>query len=380
MTALWPFEPEPDCIESLIWKTDVIRCKAGEQRISTQPYPSLRMSYAYQWGDELMSRARQISLDVGEDQPILVPLWWEKEYVGSVGAHSVTLPVPTTHRSYTEGGYLMVFDDNLDCEACLIDTVASELITLDPWVVSAYQDAWVMPLATAHFDGALESQRMAAPYFTASAAFVVDGVAQLEPPIGIAYRSYPLSVIPPVVPAAAGQSWARRAELFQGAGGATDRKAAALAEQVSSMSWIKLSDAETYDLRAWLHGRRGKWRPFWMPSWAADITITASITGGDTTVEIAAIGYNDLFPNPTDFVIIDTSGGMTCFRATTAAPGSAGHEVVTVASAFGASISLASISRTSKLTLSRLASDTVEIQHTVAGQSSVTVQLIEAPE
>jgi hypothetical protein len=148
------------------------------------------------------------------------------------------------------------------------------------------------------------------------------------------------------------------------------------------MAWTCQNADALLNLRLWLHTRRGRWKQFWIPSWNADVTITRSITGGDTSIEVAAIGFSGRYPNPTDLFIAATGeagGGGWFVRVTGATAGGSGKELLTLSAPFSGSADIGVIDKTSKLTLSRFNSDRISIQHLPGRQATVVASVKEVP-
>jgi hypothetical protein len=384
MTAIWPFAPRTNIVEDLEWLTDVVTCKNAEYRRCLRPIPRIHYKFGYQLEAEEYGVARELARTVGGD-PIWVPDWPNASPCPAINAGTVSLPVETVHaQAFKAGRNALVFDHNMWWEEVLISAVGSGTIT-----VSAVQNActhpWVVPCRLGTFSEAFKYDSGPHARIEATAGFTcVDTEDLLALGPGIAYPTY---LTWPVV--------TDTAELINGVSEATARDVDVVdslsgpvynypilstAKQTSVVAWTALTADALWNLRLWLHSRRGRWKQFWVPSWSADVTITHDIAGGDTAIEIAAIGFGGRYPNPTDLFIAATEeagGGGWFVRVTGSTAGSAGKELLTLSESFSGAVSLGVIAKTSKLTLSRLDSDRISIQHIPGRQATIVAAVRE---
>jgi len=379
--SLWPFISEREVTEALSWATDIIEFEDGEQRLATRPIPRGELSYTYQMTPVQFGRARELTRSIGGDT-CYVPVWTEAEHVGAVGAHQVNLAIDPVGKCYSETGYLLVWDADDDCEVVAIGSFGVGQINLDPWVVAAYSDAWVAPIREATFAQEFEAPRDAVDTFVrAGARFEVLVTEDLsgEPLAETTYLTYPIITDAPK--AGDSEQFWREVDVLDTVTGLSAKTAVRdIPKMASAVGWYCHTAAELWDRRVWLHKRRGRQGAFWLPSWNADVTIVKAIVAGDDFIEIAAIGFAAKYTLPVDLVIVFTAGTTTSFRCTfVTTDGPPGTERLHFAGAFSGGAPLDAIARTSKLTLSRLNSDRIEILHTAGGGASIAAPTVEVP-
>lgn len=382
----WPYIPQHGITESLEWRTDVLACRNTEQRIAIRTTPRQELILTHRLTPEQFGRARELAKTIGGDS-LYLPIWTERVRIGSIEAHTVSLAIDTTHVSYSESGYAMVWQDDETFEIVEIATVADDLVTFNPWIVAAYSDAYVMPVRTATFAQELGVDRGQVDNVVASARFVAvdaeDLYAETEPGGGYTtYLTYPVLLDAPLLLGGAiREQYARELDVLDSGAGTISRlPVRSIALSASTCAWYPIDKDELWDLRIWLHKRRGRQKAFWLPSFNADVVVVKAISPGDSFIEIAAVGFATAYSLPVDVGVLTTAGGIVAIRvASVTYDGPPGTERLQFAGAFSSGLPLANIAGTCKLTLSRLDSDRIELQHQIGGGSTVAVPVVEVP-
>ena len=132
------------------------------------------------------------------------------------------------------------------------------------------------------------------------------------------------------------------------------------------------------NLLSWMHSRKGQWKSFWVPSWNKDLTVTHEIADTDTSIEIADIGMRTMGTFPLDLMVVTTAGTRVFCRVTGAVAGTTGREVIGLSDAFGQHMYTWDVAQVCILTLSRFASDRIEINYAQGGYMTATAPITEA--
>ncbi len=379
--AVWPYIPQRRPTESLEWMTDVIRCSAKEYRHCLRKEPRQEWSYTFQMTPAQFGRAKGLARSIG-GSTLDLPIWTEQTVVGAIAAHTVNLTVDTAGASYEDGGELLVWESDTHYEVVTIATVGVGTVTLNPWVVDDYTDALVMPLREATFAQPFEADRDAvAARVVTQARFLIVETQDLSSinPMYDTYKDSYLVTDPPLEASNVREEYEREVETLDSGSGLMWRGSLYAAPiRGSVLGWGSLTRTELVNVREWLHTVKGRWKSIWVPSWNADVTVTADVVNNSYTVEIADIDFNSFFTAPCDFAIITTDGLFHCIHVLSCADGDPGKEVLTVEDP-NASIPLNTIARTSLLTRARFAADRVEIQHEVGGYAACAVPTVEVP-
>lgn len=383
--ATWPYRPQLPLREALEWNTDITRCYTTEYRQCLRTMPRMTWTHEYQLDYDDKAVAVELSRN-NAHLDIDVPEWQSLVDIIATSAGTATLPIPgaATIPAYKAGGKAIIWESNANFEVVTVSGVSTNSISISA-TTRNHGKATVCPLRSCEILNPLECDLKPADFVTATAVFRCNITEDLTPTYGegIGYAEYlDIQVVTDTV------------ELFSGAKETTERDLAVLDSVVGIvdrrpvyaapnrtgvLAWYCGDRAELWNRRRWLHSRKGRQKNFWAPSWNADVVITRDITGGDTTLEIAACNFASTFATPCDFAIIAPDGGIWPVRVTGATAGSAGRELLALESAFVGAVSLANIATTCKLTLSRFGTDSIEIHHLTGGQATVAVSVVEDP-
>jgi hypothetical protein len=148
------------------------------------------------------------------------------------------------------------------------------------------------------------------------------------------------------------------------------------------MRWHEFTDQDSYELRRWIHSRRGRQKVFWMSSRAKDLEQAASISGATVTIfalpGITGLGRTDAF----DIDITTVAGASYYRRVSSATAGSpiSGRGTINMTIDSSLSLTLSEIKRISFLRCTRFDADRIELSHSPAAGMSVQVPCIEVHE
>jgi len=384
MTLVWPFIPQMDVVESLEWRTDVIKTKRAEYRHNLRPIPRVRYHFRHILDDADYGAARELARAVGCGN-VLVPDWTVGTQIPTVSVGTVTLPVDTTHATaYRQGGSALVWVSNMSYEVVEVQAIGVGTITVSALVATRVAP-WVLPLRLAWFDAEFSGERGPHFYTEADAVFLSVDTEDLSAASGgLSFPTYlgaPVVTDPIEMINGATEQNQRESEVVDpGIGALYKYPVFATPNQAASLAWTVQSASDLWALRVWLHTRKGRWKQFWSSSWNADVTVTKDIVPGDGSIQVADIDFATKYPLPTDLAVVGTDGTFVCLRITSVSAGPSGHELLNFQGAFsGTTWALADIAKTCKLTLSRLDSDRVEIQHLPGRQATVVVATKEVP-
>jgi hypothetical protein len=349
---IWPFKPRTPFIETLEWNTDIFRAKAAEQRAALRLVPVRTFQMSHLLSDEQYARARDL---VRVNESFMVPDWAQSQQIGSVAAGSSV--VLSGDLSFVEMG-----DNALLWEPGQYEQVELSGLTADT-VVNTYSNARLVPLWPAHAPEGLQVTRGAARINEASIAFVLDDGSDLSATDYPQYRDHDVMTTCPVIGSGSFDErivWP--VSTFDNQTGVRAYiRQRTIPDLTMQMRWHEFSKAELWDLRKWLHSRKGRQKAFWLSSRGKDINPTA-ISGTSVT---ASVGR----PAPFDVDIL--SGGVNYYRRVTNVSGS----TLTL----DTSVPVTSAERISYLRCVRFDADRIELEHEAAGGTAVQVPCIEIP-
>jgi len=390
-TSVWPFMPQMDLVESLEWRTDVIKCHDAEYRLSLRPMPRIGYVCKYILDDVDYGAARELARTVGGD-PVFVPDWPNATQIPTISASTVSLPIDVTYApAYRVGGSVLVWGSNASYEVVTVSGLGSGIISISA-TSSGYTKPWIIPLRVGTFMQEFTGERGPHDYTEAEAVFdCVDTEDLLAADGGLVYPVYLNdSLITDQVEIIndARETNIREVETLDSQTGPIHRyHIYATPNQAAKLAWTAQNAVTLWEIRVWLHTRRGEWKQFWTSSWNGDAVVVADIHQGDSTVQIGAIGFATKYTLPTDIVITHVNGDLICGRVVSVSSGGAGIEVLHLTGVTWykgpghteITFAVADIVSTCKLSLSRLDSDRIEIQHLPGRQATIAVATKEVP-
>ena len=374
--------PQTSFTEVLEWKTDVIRAKGAEQRFALRTRPRQVFNFTYVMDPPAFSKAKSFSRSQAEKE-FLLPRWGDLSYLGAISSTTTILNFDTRFANYAEGAQVIVYDEYDHYEAATILTLTDTSITLVTGLTKDYTKAVVAPLQIATFINFFEADRQKAEFIKATASFQsldstdLAALWQEEYPF---FRGHEVMMDRPIVTGDIREAY--KSDISQVDDGValiwrgTQRNYPTKEAQVA---WHLLSREELWSLRLWLYTRRGKWRGFWLPSWNKDLELTQPISSTDTTITISDVGYST-HEEANSLMILTTGGLVYYLRVISGFAGSPGEEILALDGAAGINVTVSDIAMIAYLSFVRFNADRVEIQHRVAGGSSVIMPTLEIPE
>jgi hypothetical protein len=383
MTLAWPFKPRTSVVEALEWLTDIQRCKKAEYRQALLRQPRISYQHKYVLDPVDSGAARELARTIGGD-PVYVPEWTVATVVPTIGAGTVSLPVDVTHAPAYYSGFALVWASNFSYEVVSVTFYGSGTIGISA-TANGYTNPEIVPLRVATFEQEFDGDLGAHHYTEASAAFLATVTEDLSAASGgLSYPTYlgdPAVTDPVELINSVKEGNTREVETLDSKTGPIYKYPLyASPRQSGVLAWTVLDALSLWALRVWLHTCKGRCKQFWASSRNADVTITKDIVAGDNYIQIASIGFAAKYPIPCDFIITNPAvSGCVGLRITSAGTAGGANEQLYFSGAWaGATLPHAGLV-TSKLTLSRLASDRIDIQHLPGRQATVAVATTEVP-
>ena len=367
----WMTQPDGPVLERLEWLTDVIPSFAGgEQRRALRAGPRR----FFEFEAALSGAARRTVenlLHSGQAVQWRLPVWPDAVPLASaVSASATAIPAATTGRDFAAGREVALVVDATRYEVRTIASLTSAEITLAAGTASAWPagSTLVVPLRPAFIAASLSLSRFTGADALARWRFEVVGPNDwtAETP-ATTYRSHPVLTAAPNWTEDPQHTLERSLDrVDNGTGPAFFLDAAAAGPQrLQTHRWLLDGRTQIDAFRQWLHARRGRLAAFWLPTWALDLEVAASIGASDTTIDVAHCAYSAAVAQGIGRrdIRIETVGGAVFYRRITASTEvSATVERLTLDSALGAALAPADILAVSFMSLARLEADAVEIQ------------------
>jgi hypothetical protein len=378
---IWPFKPRDEMIESLEWKTDVFRAKSAEQRMALRTAPRRTFNLDHTLTDYQYAGARALIRDTQGGDGFLVPDWGQSIKVGSVSSGSAeTISVDL---SYVDmGDTALLWESSTKYESVGITNDSSGVVVDS--VGNDYTDARLMPLWTAVCPEGLVATRIGARLNQSSIAFLLTQNNDLGASSYSQYRSHDVIPSCPVI----GGGDLEESIVWPVTQFDNQQSSPYFLRQrdipnmAFSMRWHEFSSAEIWDLRRWLHSRRGRQKVFWLSSRGKDFepyTISADSNGATLTTYampgISGVGRSGVFD-----IDITTNDDNSYYRrvesVTTGTP-VGGRETLDLLLDENLTINAGDIKRVSFLRCARFNADRVEMLHRASGGVSVQIPCVE---
>lgn len=377
---IWPVMPEwsNGVTETLSWSTEVL--KASGTGVSQ--HRGLRVGPARTLAIEALAagRSRRVAeaLLAGWSGEWMLPIWPDVQWLTSllpVGANGIACA--TDGFDFAVGGQALLFDDVNTWELVTVDALSSEGLTFAAGTLAPHgAGSRLYPLRRARVQDGAEETLSSEDVGLRTITF--DIVEPCDFPALAAPAQYLGHVVLDVRPDESDNFTASFSRMTQGVDYGMSTPLVYdlpnFAFRAQQCQWTLMGRDQHTWLRSLLYTLQGQRVPIWVPSFTADLNITAAIVGTALTVEWAAytqFGLNQ--PNRRD-VRIELFDGRMFYRRIMASTETTLTETLTLDSALDASpIDPASVRQISFMCLSTLTSDDIEIDHVTDADGVATV-------
>lgn len=367
----WTFAAGGDVSEQLDWLTDTLAAATGPvqtRRLREAPLVTLAFS-----GLETAARRRWLETQlwhVGAG-PWLAPLVMDAQALAApLASGSTSVPADTDDARYVADGQALLFSDNpREFEVLAIESIGDgELVLAEETARTWPAGTRLAPVRIATLDGQPLLGR-----FTSDNTDVYQVRFRLQEPLespadfGPAeYRSLPVLERRPVWTSdprwspertlTAADHDAAPARVFDLVGGATPRLV---------LQFALVGMDEVHSFRGLLYAMAGRWSPVWIPTWASDLRVVATVADGATTLDVDGplMSPHAVTSNRRD-IRIELVDGTVYFRRITAATlQSPTVDRLTLDSAIATGFAANQVALVSFLTLYRQESDVNLLRH-----------------
>ena len=364
----WAFATGGEYSERLDWLTDVPAGPVGNtqhRRLRQSPRVTLAMASL----EEARTRRRMDALlrDNAGGQwraPVRVDTC---RLTSAAAVDDTVLSLDVDDARFVGGGHaLLTSGDPFAAELVQIAAggVAAGALTLEGGVVTAWPaGTLVTPLRTARLTEFPQVSR-----FTSDASDVVDLSFGLLEALddeavvaGDTYRDFPVWPFRPVW--TSDPAWVPQREL-QGVdyefAPPVLHDLAGMPQARTTMQYAQDTRADVVAFRQALFALAGRWKPAWVPSWAADVRIVANVSNGAITLDVEGplLAGTALPNNQRDLRIELRDGSVRYCRVASFATLSASTERLTLASAIATGFAAADVVLASWMALSVQDADT----------------------
>lgn len=380
---LWPFIPQRGMVESLEWLTDVIRCKAGEDRVALRHLPRQAYQVACQLSPDQYGRAKVFSRTQSQD--FLFPMWQHYENVGTLAMGQEEIVGDFDTRFFGLGQRLVVWESAERFQLVTVTVSTQGELTVTPAIDAVYSDACLLPIQVCRWSQAPDYSVSKQDRVEAQLVLKAVGALELTPSYTYPqYRGKDVLLDDNILVEDLREGHFRSLDEVDNTTGiivGTPLYSAPTTD--STMTWHPLTREERMRTLEWIHSRRGKRRAFWYRSHNSDLTPTTGVgpnmddPGFDRLVVsgVPAASQNV----PFDIIVERTNGDRRFYRCSATAVVSGSQTALRLSPAAETTWSASEIRRVSFLTCVRFDSDRVEIHYTNGGAATVAMPIIEVP-
>jgi hypothetical protein len=366
----WFYRPDGQVLERLEWLTDVLQSfDAGEQRIRLRGTPRR----FFELGITVEGQERRTAENALHDwgaRAWALPVWMDSLRLGAdLAAGATAIAIDTTTRDYRVEGLVGLMIDPLHFEVAQIDAVTDSSITLAAPLANDWpaHETVIFPVRAARMP---DEQRLRR--FTGDAAYgrfrfecteVNDWPAASE--VAGLYRTFPVLGQAPNWTEDVDQGYLRKLARFDPqVGSFYVDEAGSGPILLQSHRWLLDGRAEIDAFRRWLYARKGRLSAFWLPTFAQDFVVVASIGPTALTIDVEHCGYTLLIDedvNRRDIRIELNDGTVFYRRITASVEVSAAVERLSIDADLDQLVEPAQIRSVSYMALVRLEADAAEI-------------------
>jgi hypothetical protein len=376
---VWAFSPQNGYTETLEWKTDVLRAKAGEKRQALRKVPRQSFDHTYWLTPKQYAAARAVSYGWGQ-RVFGVPVWGEATRLGALAAARTSLNFDTQNADYRVGDALLIWQDYDKFEACEITSMTTTETVLRLPTSGTYTDAFVMPLRYGRSLNGLNAERDESDIITAEVTFEVAQSVDLSASVSLPqYKGVDVLTDLMMKVGNYSEKVIREVTVIDNVTGTpTQDPRYTTPTQSFTVSWDLTNRVELWRMRKWLHSRKGKQKSFWLPTKLRDFDVIQDITAGANSVTINNMSYG-LFYGVRYLSIKSKSGAAYYNKITGSALNEDNTETLFLEDAVTVTVTLANIEYVCLLHKVRLDADRVELEHNV-NQVTISIPALEVPE
>lgn len=358
--VLFPYIPENQIDERLTWATDLIEAHSQDQAIATMAEAGQSFSYRYKVGEAEFTHMSNLVSGIGASV-YAVPVFTEAQAVGDLVASQTVISVDTRFSDYREGGIVVIYTSYQDAEAAQIESFDDSTITLKSGLSKAFTGGLIAPIRECYMMSGISGSRVASGRTTIDSNFrSINNVELTEAypqhngfdvyeGCNAVLRDMDVSVVQP------------SALIDSGAGAFKLADSRSVTYTKSTHGFLVEGMESIWDMRKWLHARKGKARSFYLSTNTSDLVATDDLSQGSFTFRVNAVNLRYLKGKEFDLAVTKTDSSKVYLHCTDVNL-DAFEEVITVDN-IPENILQTEISKISFLNLFRYEADGITIKH-----------------
>lgn len=369
--VLWPVPADwgTDVREALEWLSDVqpARNRASRKRQLRQ-VP--RRSFTFDIiTDEQHSRVADTLLNDRGSRTWLLPIWHDVQLLAdTLPADSPTIPCRTAGFDFVQGGQAVLWLAVNQWEIVDIDTIEVDHLVLADTTSSNWGPGTrLYPVRRGHLVEQPQEARWSDDKGTRPVRFMIDEpCAWPEVLPATIYRGYPVLEMRSDAGEDLPMSFARSVESVDvGTGPIARFDWPGRSFREAQVTWLVSGRQENADLRSLLYALRGRMQTLWLPTFNADLLLTAPIGATAVSMTVEWCGYTLYGRAQSNWrdIRIELWSGTILYRRVISSAEAGANEVLQLSAALGVAITPSQVRVISFLVLSEQATDAVELVH-----------------
>lgn len=356
--------------ETLQFKTDVMTAWSGvEQRRALRIAPRRQFEFTAPMAQQ-ERRIVEAALFAWSSMIWALPIFSDGQRLTSALAPgALTVPCDTVNRDFRAGGLAILITDAANYEVLQIASVTTSALALTNAVAGSWpKGSRLYPIRTARLASYPKIARVNGQYATVQPQFVTVEPCDWTPASGLpTYRGYPVLENSPDTGVGAEASYERQANLIDNDTGVVEMDdTAKIGFPMWMHEWFMQGRTQRAFFRALMYLLKGRQGEIWVPSYQSDLQLAAIIASTASTIDVQMTGYTLFLVgqiNRQD-IRIELLNGTVFYRRVTGSTGvDANTERLSIDSTLGQQVTAAQVRRISFMTLCRLNSDSIDIQH-----------------
>lgn len=361
--APYSFKPLMDFKETIKWNTDVIKCYSKEQRVSIRVAPITEYDYRFYFNEQEFREIKAM-MNTWNNKYFAIPLWTDSTLISNVLSSDTEILFDTTSADYQPLEHVAIYD-NTNVYYRYVSEVLSDRIVLDGSVGFTASNVLIMPCKDMIMVGPIKFQRGAVNNNFASVIFRTVNNHDLSANGNFTqYKNIDVLLDCQPILSGINESIEATVDVFDSGAGIIEyvRNSGYLTKQFTC-NFNKMTKAERFSLKRFLHKMKGKRGEFWLPSFHNDIVIQSNIPSSQTYIDVASFGYGYFLPDEPSSFVIEMKNGTRYFNTITGSTRNQNIERFTLENPFGVTILLSNIKRVMFINKVRFDSDSAEFNY-----------------
>lgn len=382
---VWSWKPDwaRPVTERLEWKTDVITSYKGEEQRRSLRRAPRRYAEFYTGAIEPHDRRIMETAIFGwGSKNWALPIWWDgRQTTQDTPAGSFEIYADTVYADLQAGQSAILYSDSLNYETVDISAVFADRIELVSETLGYWPAGTILyPLRSAKIDGSLSVERWSGSSSFENVRFIFEQAANYaESQSFPTHNGYPVLEAKPNWVDSPQLAFNRKTMIFDpgiGLRSYEDQSGIPVTTQRQKHTFLTKQESDSW--RKYLYAMRGPQRAMYVPTWASDLRVVATIQNSDAVIDVEHTNRTLLIGQAAGRrnIRVQLTSGQIFYRSIVSSfELNETTERFSISSPFGIQIQPSQIELISYMSLSRFDSDAFEFAWWSGDVCDVSVSL-----